>query len=253
MNEIAKNNWWENSERPMQKALQRLWIPIGSPGYVGNRKSSRQEFLDQRFGEKGWRISHMVRGRVVSKAEAMREYEHSYRVYLHTHPDVARFLATFCGNVYDYDVANVFDHDYEQPHTVRNHYQDISIRRVIAELVDDETWPEVAETEPEEAELVNLSDGQHCRLPRAQGFSGNPLLKVRGATSPGFFLNPAVIPVHDPALITANPMVSGWFLKEGCGHLSVEAFWQLSKVVEVRYDRFLNLKTERRNPLGAME
>ena len=64
-----------------------------------------------------------------------------------------------------------------------------------------------------------------------------------------FFLNPAVIPVHDPALITTLPGVRDWYLEEGCGHLSIEAFWQMSKVIEVRYDRFLQLGEKRSSPL----
>ena len=54
-------------------------------------------------------------------------------------------------------------------------------------------------------------------------------------------LNPAVVPVHDPALITSLPNRDEWYHVEGCGHLSVEAFWQMSKVIEVRYDRLLAL------------
>ena len=57
--------------------------------------------------------------------------------------------------------------------------------------------------------------------------------------SPGYVLNPAVVPVHDPALITTLPGRDEWYHLEGCAHLSVEAFWQMSKVIEVRYDRFL--------------
>ena len=253
MNDISKDNWWQKCDTQSQEALKRIWIPIGGPGYAGARKSARKEFLDSRFGKGCWRTSHIVRGRIVSKKEALQEYEQSYRVYLQGHPDVVRFLVNFCGNVYDYDVNNVYDADYEQPHTPRNHYQDISIRRIISELVDDETWPDVTETESEKVDLIDLTGGQTHFLPRARGFRGGYLLQVRGPDSPGFFLNPAVIPVHDPVLITAHPLANGWFLKEGCGHLSVEAFWQMSKVIEVQYDKFLDLKTERTNPLGSME
>lgn len=250
---LTKNNWWQKCTPQMQKALECIWIPIGCPGVAGAKKAPRKEFLDNRFGEGCWRVSHVVRGRIVSENEAIQEYEQSYRVYLHSHPDTVRFLTTFCGNVYDYDMANVYDITYEQPHTYRNHYQDISIRRIISELVDDETWPDVTETETTETGLVDLSDGQMYQLPRARGFRGNYLLQIRGVDSPGFFLNPAVIPVHDHALITTNPLMHGWFLKEGCCHLSVEAFWQQSKVIEVRYDKFLDLKEERKKPLGSME
>ncbi len=70
--------------------------------------------------------------------------------------------------------------------------------------------------------------------------------------SAGYCLNPAVVPVHDPTLITTRPERLEWYHHEGCGHLSVEAFWQQSKVVEVRYDRFLALGDARSDPLAGL-
>ncbi|MCB8938366.1 MAG: hypothetical protein H6654_17340 [Ardenticatenaceae bacterium] len=35
-------------------------------------------------------------------------------------------------------------------------------------------------------------------------------------------------------------------------HLFVEAFWQMSKVIEVRYDKFLALESDRANPLAGL-
>ncbi len=230
-----------------------MWIPVGLPGYAGLRKQGRQAVLDARFGPDGWRTSHYVRGRIVSKAEALREYEESYRVYLRSHPEMVDFLTTWCGNVYDDNRTNVYDASYEQPHTRQNHYQDISVRRVIAELVDDPAWPAVVATPEEDAELIDLDDGSVHRLPRARGMRGAYLLQIRTPTSSGFFLNPAVVPVHDPSLITAHPHMDDWYLHEGCQHLSVEAFWQQSKVVEVRYDRFLALGEGRAEPLGGID
>ena len=43
-----------------------------------------------------------------------------------------------------------------------------------------------------------------------------------------------------------------WYHAEGCGHLSVEAFWQSSKVIEVRYDRFLAQVDARTGPLAGL-
>ena len=105
------------------------------------------------------------------------------------------------------------------------------------------------ETPQEEVDLVDLNTGQTHHVPRARGFRGSYLMQVREPDTPGFFLNPAVIPVHDPALITTLPGVRDWYLEEGCGHLSIEAFWQMSKVIEVRYDRFLQLGEKRSSPL----
>jgi hypothetical protein len=245
-------NWWQEIEPASAALLAQLWVPVGAPGHAGPRKGAWQQQLDARYGADGWRLSHYVRGRIVTKPEALREYEQSYRLYLQSRPALVEFLVTVCGNVYDDRVSNVFDEHYEQPHTAANHYQDIAIRRVISELVDDLTWPQVVETPVEEADLIDLNDGQSHRLPRARGFRGHHLLQVRGATSPGFLLNPAVVPVHDPALVIPHPQIGGWFLREGCAHLSVEAFWQMSKVVEVRYDRFLALGPGRERPLAGL-
>ncbi len=251
-NSQNKLNWWRKADRQLQESFKKIWIPVGLPGHAGDKKASWQQFLDDRFSPGCWRISHCVRGRLVSKMEAIREYEHSYRVYLHGKPELVRLLTTFCGNVYDDNPTNVYDHAYEQPHTRLNHYQDISVRRVIAELVADETWPEVVDTPPEEVELIDLNDGQLHRVPRARGFRGQYLLQIREPDTPGFFLNPAVVPVHDPALISSLPNARDWYFEQGCGHLSVEAFWQMSKVIEVRYDRFLELGEQRFDPLGGL-
>jgi hypothetical protein len=170
MSNIHKNNWWQKIEAPLQASLKQIWIPVGLPGHAGEKKVKWQELLDERFGPGYWRLGHYVRGQIISKAEAIREYEHSYRVHLRQHPDIVHFLTTFCGNVYDDNITNVHDDSYDQLHTRLNHYQDISIRRVIAELVDDITWPNVTETTVEEVDLTDLNDGQVYHLPRARGF-----------------------------------------------------------------------------------
>ena len=141
---------------------------------------------------------------------------------------------------------------YHQPETIQNHYQDISVRRVISELVDDPAWPDVVDTPVETVDMVDLGTGESHTAPRARGFRGRHLLQIRDPLSPGYVLNPAVVPIHDPALITTLPERTEWYHREGCGHLSVEAFWQMSKVIEVRYDRFLALGDDRALPLADL-
>ena len=252
MTMINQSNWWQTIEPALAEPLTQIWVAVGTPGYAGPQKGSWQQTLDARFGPGAWRMSHYVRGQIVAKQAALREYEQSYRAYLHSHPAIVELLVTLCGNVYDDQVSNVYDHAYDQPHTPANHYQDIAVRRVIAELVEDVTWPNVTPTAEETADLTDLNDGQIYHLPRARGFRGQHLLQIRSAHSPGFLLSPAVVPVHDPALIITHPAMDGWYLHEGCQHLSVEAFWQMSKVVEVRYDRFLALQEQREHPLAGL-
>lgn len=248
---VDRSNWWTSVPPAAAANLAQVWIPVGLPGFTGDQKARRVALLDERFGADGWRLGHVVRGRVLSPAEAILEYEASYRAFLLANRPLVAFLAEACGNVYDNAVGNVFDDDYLQPHTESNHYQDISVRRVIAELVDDAGWPEVAATEPGEADLLDLGTGRRERVPRASGMRGDGLLQIREPDSPGFMLSPAVVPVHDPTLITTLPSRIEWYHREGCGHLSVEAFWQMSKVVEVRYDRFVAAGAHRADPLAG--
>lgn len=236
--------------------LADVWVAIGVPGFSGAEKTRRRQLLDARYGDDGWRYGHYVRGEVVAPGIAIGEYEESYRRFLRARPALVEYLVTACGNVYDYDVSNVHDDSYEQPTTVMNHYQDISVRRVISELVDDPQWPSVTETMSPTAlaatDLRDLGDGAVHHVPRARGFRGDGLLQIRDSLSPGYCLNPALVPVHDPLLVVNAPAHTGWFLGEGCAHLSVEAFWQMSKVIEVRYDRFLALGTGREKPLDGL-
>lgn len=245
-------SWHRGLPDATAKRLEEIWIPVGLPGFSGAEKARWSELLSERFGADGWRISHVVRGKIVPKSVAILEYEEAYRRYLRERPALVNFLVEACGNVYDDNPTNVFDDDYEQPHTAMNHYQDISVRRVIAELVDDPAWPSVTETPKESVELLDFGTGERISAPRARGFRGDGLLQIRDPLSPGYLLNPAVVPAHDPALVTTVPGRREWYHDEGCGHLSIEAFWQSSKVVEVRVDRFLASGGARSAPLAGL-
>lgn len=244
--------WWTTLAPDDAATLAEIWIPVGSPGFAGASKARWREVLDGRFGGDGWRLSHVVRGSIVPAAEAIAEYEAAYRHYLRERPALVRFLTSVCGNVYDWGVANVFDDAYDQPHTEMNHYQDISVRRVIAELVDDPDWPDVTETPAETVAMRDLGTGEVHEVPRARGFRGDRLCQIREPWSPGYALSPAVVPAHDPALLTSLPGRIEWYHVEGAGHLSIEAFWQMSKVVEVRLDRFLASGDARSAPLDGL-
>lgn len=245
-----RSDWWTALPPSAVANLADVWIPVGLPGFAGDAKARRRATLDGRFGTDGWRLAHVVRGRTVPEDEAILQYEQAYRAYLRANRRLVEFLAEHCGNVYDWGVENVHDDDYLQPHTSANHYQDIAVRRVMAELVVDDDWPEVTPTRAGDADLLDFGTGRIERVPRAPGMRGEGLLQIREPDSPGFVLSPAVVPVHDPALISTLPGRHEWYHLEGCGHLSVEAFWQMSKVVEVRYDRFLASGADRANPLA---
>ena len=222
-------------------------MPVGSPGFTGDDKARRHALLDERFGADGWRWGWYVRGELVPFERAILEYEESYRVLLRRTPSLVDWMVANCGNVYDHDVANVFDDSYVQPAEVANHYQDIAVRRIVAELTGAE--PEAPRSLED---MVDLASGAVHRVPRAAGFEGSFLAQIREPETPLAVLNPAYVPVHDPALISAVPHRREWYHAEGCGHLSVEAFWQSSKVVEVRYDRFVALGARRIDPLAGI-
>jgi hypothetical protein len=249
---MDRSSWWTALGASVCADLADVWIPVGLPGYAGEAKHRRRDLLDERFGPDGWRLAHVVRGRIVPPSVAIVEYEEAYRRFLRERPALVRFLVTTCGNVYDDRVENVYDASYDQPRTIQNHYQDISVRRVIAELAEDPAWPDVTGTPGEVAALTDLGTGEVHRVPRAHGFRGQYLLQIRDPLSPGYVLNPAVVPAHDPSLVNTLPGRSDWYHAEGCAHLSIEAFWQMSKVVEVRYDRFLALGDGRSAPLEGV-
>src|SRR5436305_15038943 len=117
---MDRSDWWTQLEPAAASALAETWIPVGAPGFAGDAKRRWRDVLDGRFGADGWRLSHVVRGRVVAFAAAIAEYEASYRRYLLDRPSLVRFLVETCGNVYDDRVENVHDEAYDQPETVQH-------------------------------------------------------------------------------------------------------------------------------------
>ena len=169
---MDQTNWWQKIEPEQLAPLKAVWIPVGTPGFAGIDKARWREVLNGRFGPQNWRIQYIVRGRSVPFSEAIKEYEAAYRHFLRGNPALVRFLTAVCGNVYDDNITNVYDDSYEQPHTAMNHYQDISVRRVIADLVEDEEWPDVVDTDVTPTDLTDLTDGQTHELPRARDRCG---------------------------------------------------------------------------------
>ena len=234
--------------------LAEVWVPVGLPGFSGDTKHRRQAVLDARFGDDGWRIGHLVRGRIVPPAEAIGEYEEAYRRFLRDRPALVRFLVTACGNVYDDRVENVHEPDaYNQPATIQNRYRDISVRRVISESWTTLTGPTSSRRPSRPSRWSDLGSGESHPAPRARGFRGRHLLQIRDPllarlrAQSGRRPDPRPGPDHDPPRSNRVGTTG-----EGCGHLSVEAFWQMSKVIEVRYDRFLALGDERALPLADL-
>ncbi len=202
---MDRTDWWRHLDPVLTAPLRETWIPVGSPGFAGPDKAPWRRLLDERFAPDGWRFGHVVRGAIVPVSVAIRDYEASYRRYLRDRPALVRFLATACGNVYDFDVMNVHDEDYEQPHTDMNHYQDISVRRVMSELVDDPDWPDITDT-PVEVVPMHGPGHRHDprraaspRVPRPPSAADPRPAVARLRTQPGGRAGPRPGLDHEPA------------------------------------------------------
>ncbi len=202
---MDRTDWWRHLDPVLTAPLRETWIPVGSPGFAGPDKARWRRLLDERFTSDGWRFGHVVRGAIVPVSVAIREYEASYRRYLRDRPALVQFLASACGNVYDFDVTNVHDEDYEQPHTDMNHYQDISVRRVMSELVDDPEWPDIMDTPVEVVPMLDLGTGRDprgaaCpRVPRSPSAADPRPAVARLRTQPGGRAGPRPGLDHEPA------------------------------------------------------
>ena len=83
-------NWYERLPEDTAKRLSAIWIPVGLPGFSGAEKDRWRSLLSERFGNDGWRISHVVRGMIVPRSVAILEYEEAYRRYLRARRSVAK-------------------------------------------------------------------------------------------------------------------------------------------------------------------
>ena len=189
---------WTRSARPCWTddldPGRRAGVRRRGQGPLGGSSSTR------RFAPDGWRFAHVVRGAVVPTAGRHRRVRgDATGATCATDPASSRSSSTTCGNVYDDEVANVHDDDYDQPHTAMNHYQDIAVRRVIAELVDDPGLARRHATRPPSSPTSSTwgpARRTGCRGPAASAATtcSRSANRSRRATC----LSPAVVPVHDP-------------------------------------------------------
>ena len=207
---------WDGVDPAAVAGLAEVWIPVGVPGYAGDAKARWRAVLDDRFGADGWRLAHVVRGRVVSRSEAIVEYEAAYDHFLRDAAGPGRVPHRgLRQRLRRQRRATSTTTTTTSPHTAMNHYQDISVRRVIAGLVDDPAGPTVT-ARPIRARPISSISGPAdppaaagSRVPRRR------LLQIRDPLSPGYCLNPAVVPVHDPALITSPAEPDGLVSRRG--------------------------------------
>ena len=156
----GSTNWWTALGRRTPPTTSReVWIPVGLPGFSGDTSSGGRPCSTSgsapTAGGSGTSSAAGSCRRPSRSSSTRRRTGGSSATARPSSGSSSRSAATSTTT----GVENVDEpDDYDQPDTVPNHYQDISVRRVIAELVDDPDWPDVVET--------RRRDGRHGR-PRA--------------------------------------------------------------------------------------
>ena len=101
---MDRTDWWRHLDPVLTAPLPRSGSRSGRPGSPGPTRRAGVDCSTSDSTSDGWRFGHVVRGAVVPVAVAIGEYEAGYRRYLRDRPALVQFLATACGNVYDFDV-----------------------------------------------------------------------------------------------------------------------------------------------------
>tara|TARA_Y100000310_G_scaffold159115_1_gene158608 strand:- start:21945 stop:22715 length:771 start_codon:yes stop_codon:yes gene_type:complete len=185
------------------EAIEKNWLVIkGEAGYIGGNKKQIYANYNHRFGEFNWSKGHIFYNKPISKDQAIEIYEEGYYQYLSNNSDVLDWLTNTASEVYDLDPSNVNSGlDYKIQECNANHFQDISIRRVLKRL--------------------------------NRSFKGDHLVEIRGHKSEGYRLNPGQVPFHIPDAILNREGKTWWEPK------SVEAFYQHNKILLVNPDKLM--------------
>lgn len=176
------------------------WETLERPGYFGARRDAIHDDLDARYGADGWRLAWIVDGHAFTREQMTMFYEDSYFAFLSGETEILEQLLREAYDVYDDQPSNVLSgFDYTAQETDRTHVQDIAIRRVVSRL--------------------------------GRVFSGDQLIRIRdkdGSHPLSMTLSPGHVPFHRPDLLI-TPEITGWWEP-----LSVEAFYQSNKVIQIR-------------------
>jgi hypothetical protein len=176
------------------------WRTMFRPGYFGRRRDQRIATYNATYGAGNWRLAWVVNGRAYSFVEACKLfYEQSYYRWLADHPEEVDFICSF-GECIDNAPSNVLaGRDYAHQESYSTHIQDIAVRNVL------------------------------YRLGREFEGPADSVLVIRSADSNGYRFGPGNIPFYVPELITQPEICPRW-----ANSGSVEAFWQSTKMVQVR-------------------
>jgi hypothetical protein len=145
------------------------WEIAERPGYLGKKRDEMTAFWNEKYGKDNWCLRYCLGDRLFNRDFALQIYEDAYYEHLKQNPDVLFWLLENARDVYDTATSNVGQMSYERQETPNNHIHDVAIRRSVWRL--------------------------------GQDFRGKELMHVRWTDSPGFRINPGIVPFHMPHLI----------------------------------------------------
>lgn len=175
------------------------WKTVERPSFFGKKRDSKTAEYDEKYGKGNWRIMWKIHDKVYDFNIAIQLYEDAYFVYMHNNPSILNQICHEASEVYDNAETNVESgFDYNKQENDSNHYQDISVRRVIWRL--------------------------------GKTFEGKNLVQIRhnSMSTVGQMLSPGRVPFHLQKYVE-KPVKRGWWEPK-----TVEEFWQSNKVLQVR-------------------
>ena len=158
---VDRSSWWRSLPPSAAANLAAVWVPVGLPGFSGEREGgeaagARRALRRGRLAPRDtWSAAASSRRPRPSRSTSSRIAGSCAIAGRSSRSSPSTAATSTTGASRTSSTATT-----TQPDTPANHYQDISVRRVIAELADDPAWPEVTPTEPGEVELVDLGIGR---------------------------------------------------------------------------------------------
>ena len=190
--------------------------PDDHPGYLGARRTVREQEWTQRYGEEGWRFrwqtSRETGGRIMGFDEVFQVYVAGYEQYFRQHLDEANYLIS--NYAYGYDLDPITKEQAFDPHAlfdkpgVRNQFHNVAFNIALRSV----TGKDFQGTEP-----LQVRDSR----------PGTPV-EERPA---GWRWSPGRIPCVDPTIIPQGVTLTR---EQWWENGSIEDFYQKAKILQVR-------------------
>ncbi len=181
------------------------WKTVGRPGWFGEDRDRLLIEYDSKYGKNNWRIRHILGPRILDFNQAVNLYELSYEVDF-MHPDrryIWNDLIKQGRDVWTEQSSDIESGtDYSIQKAPAAHYEDIAIRRIFRK--------------------------------HGINFKGDKLIRIRADSEDtlGKILSSIHVPFIFPKYIEAplDDTFPWWDRHKG----SVECFWHLNKVLQVK-------------------